>query len=77
MKNKKHKKGLELLILFLGFFGIIFVGFCLCNAIAVIIDCLFNGFNCFGARMLDLPFLLYLCLSLALSAILTVFVKTH
>ena len=40
MKNEKHKKWLGLFVLFLEFFGILFVGFCICNAMAVAIVCL-------------------------------------
>ena len=40
MKNEKHKKRLGLFVLFLEFFGTLFVGFCLCNVIAVTIDCI-------------------------------------
>ena len=74
MKNEKHKKRLGLFVLFLEFFGILFVGFCLCNVIAVTIDCIFDGFDYFGARILDLPFLLYLFFSLVISAVLTIFI---
>ena len=38
MKNEKHKKWLGLFVLFLEFFGILFVGFCICNAMTVAID---------------------------------------
>ena len=50
MKNEKHKKRLGLFVLFLEFFGILFVGFCLCNVIAVTIDCVFDGFNSFFGK---------------------------
>ena len=67
MKNEKHKKRLGLFVLFLEIFGILFVGFCICNAMAVAIDCLFEGFGSFWGRILDLPFLLYLAFSFVIS----------
>ena len=72
MKNEKHKKRLGLFVLFLEFFGILFVGFCICNAMAVAIDCMFEGFGSFWGRILDLPFLLYLCFSFVISIVLTI-----
>ena len=72
MKNEKHKKWLGLFVLFLEFFGILFVGFCICNAMAVAIDCMFEGFGSFWGRILDLPFLLYLCFSFVISIVLTI-----
>ena len=70
----KSKKNFGALILFFEFFGVTFAGFCLCNAMAIAIDCIFDGFDYFGARILDLPFLLYLFFSLVISAALTIFI---
>ena len=75
MKNKKHKNAKNvfgLFVLFLEFFGILFVGFCLCNVIAVTIDCVFDGFNSFLEKIMDLPFLLYLGFSFVISIVLTI-----
>ena len=46
--------------------------FCICNAMAVAIDCMFEGFGSFWGRILDLPFLLYLCFSFVISIVLTI-----
>ncbi len=72
MKTKKHKKALGVFGLFLIYFGVLFAGFCLCNAIAVVIDCIFDGFDSFWESIMNLPFLLYLCLSLVISAVLAI-----
>lgn len=76
MKTKKHKKRLAPFVLFLEFFGILFAGFCLCSAIAVAIDCIFEGFASFGERILDLPFLLYLGFSFVISIVLTIVIQS-
>ncbi len=76
MKTKKHKKGLGLFILFLEFWGILFAGFCLCNAIAVTIDCVIDGFNSFWERILNLPFLLYLGFSFVISIVFTIVIQS-
>ena len=76
MKNEKHKKRLALFVLFLEFFGILFIGFCLCNVIAVIIDCVFDGFNSFLEKIMDLPFLLYLGFSFVISIVLTIVMQS-
>ena len=78
MKNKKNKyakNGLGLFVLFLEFFGIVFVGFCLCNIIAVTINCIFDGFNTFWGRVMELPFLLYLIFSFVISAVLAIIIQ--
>ena len=78
MKNKKHKNaknGLGLFVLFLEFLGIIFIGFCLCNIMAVTINCIFDGFDSFLERIMDLPFLLYLIFSFVISAVLAIFLQ--
>ena len=62
--------------LFLEFFGILFVGFCLCNVIAVTIDCVFDGFNSFLEKIMDLPFLLYLGFSFVISIVLTIVMQS-
>ena len=61
----------EWLILFLKSFSIIVAGFILCNICAVTIDCLFDGFDCFLKRILDLPYLLYACFSVGISVTFT------
>ena len=78
MKNKKHKNaknGLGLFVLFLEFFGIMFFGFCLCNIIAVTINCIFDGFYSFWGRVMDLPLLLYLIFSFVISAVLVIIIQ--
>lgn len=76
MKTKKHKKRLAPFVLFLEFFGILFVGFCLCNVIAVTVDCVFDGFNSFLEKIIDLPFLLYLGFSFVISIVLTIVMQS-
>ena len=76
MKNEEQKKRLGLFVLFLVFFGILFVGFCLCNVIAVTIDCVFDGFNSFLEKIMDLPFLLYLALSFVISIVWTIVMQS-
>jgi len=66
---------IKTIISFLVLLIILFMGFCLCNTIVITIDCLFEDFDHFGARILDLPFLLYLFFSLALSTILTIVIQ--
>lgn len=61
----------EWLILFLESFLVIFVAFILSNLCAVTIDCLFDGFDYFLKRLSDLPYLLYACFSVGISAIFT------
>ena len=78
MKNKKHKNaknGLGLFVLFLEFLGILFVGFCLCNIIAITINCIFDGFYSFLGRVMDLPLLLYLIFSFVISAVLVIIIQ--
>ena len=78
MKNKKHKNAknvLGLFVLFLEFLGIIFVGFCLCNIIAITINCIFDGFYSFWGRVMGLPFLLYLIFSIVISAVLAIIIQ--
>lgn len=74
MKSKRFKNGLELFALFIEFFAIILIGFCLCNAIAITIDCIFDGFNSFWERIMNLPFILYLGFSFVISIVLTIFI---
>ena len=76
MKYKKYKKGLGIFVFFLELFGILFVGFCLCNAIAVTIDCIFDGFNSFWERIMDLPFSLYLGFSFVISIVLAIVIQS-
>ena len=76
MKSNKPKKNLGAFVLFLEFLGILFVGFCLCNAIAVTIDCIFDGFNLFWERIMDLPFLLYLGFSFVISIVLVIVIQS-
>ena len=78
MKNKKHKHAknvLGLFVLFFEFLGIIFVGFCLCNIIAITINCIFDGFYSFLGRVMGLPFLLYLIFSIVISAVLAIIIQ--
>ena len=81
MKTKKHKNAKNaknvfgLFVLFLEFSGILFVGFCLCNIIAITINCIFDGFYYFLGRVTDLPFLLYLIFSIVISAVLAIIIQ--
>ena len=59
----------EWLVLFLKSFSVIFAGFILCNICAVTIDCLFDGFDCFLKRILDLSYVMYACFSVGISVI--------
>ena len=72
MKSKRCKNGLGLFVLFIEFLAIIFAGFCLCNVLAITIDCVFDGFNSFWERIMNLPFLLYLGFSFVISIVLTI-----
>lgn len=74
MKNKKHKNRLELFVLFLEFLGILFIEFCLCTAIEITIDCIFDGFNSFWERIMNLPLILYLGFSFVISTVLTILI---
>lgn len=46
-KNKKPNQSdiFQVILLFIGAFAIIFIGFVLCNILAIAIDCLFIGFE--------------------------------
>ena len=74
-REKSNKKRENELGLFLQFFGVLFVGFCLCNICGVAIGCMFNGFDVFLTRVIDLPYLLYLTLSLIISAVLILIIR--
>ena len=76
MKTKKYKKRLGLFILFLELLGIVFAGFCFCNAITVTINCMVDGSNSFWGRIMDLPFLLYLVFSCIISIALTIIIQS-
>ena len=70
MKKRNNDKTRENnIVLFLQFFVVLLVGFCLCNICGIAISCIFNGFDLFLTRVVDLPYLLYLILSLILSAV--------
>ena len=78
MKNKKHKNaknGLGLFVLFIECLAITFAGFCLCNILAITINCIFDGFNSFFGRVMELPFLLYLIFSFVISAVLVIIIQ--
>ena len=69
MKRSKSKKQMRfsfLSLLILSFL-VLFIGFVSVNVLAVIINCLFNGFKNFISILHDLPYLLYLLFSLVLS----------
>ena len=66
--NKKQKPGL--LFLFLQFFSVLFVGFCICSILGVAIRCIFNGFDDFFIKIIEPPYLLYLAFSLIISSTL-------
>ena len=70
MKKRKNDTTRENnLVLFLQFVGVLFAGFCLCNICDIAISCIFNGFDLFLTRVIDLPYLLYLIFSLICSAV--------
>lgn len=75
MKRKNAENKFRLYILFLEYFFISFIGFCLCNVLSITIDCIFNGFAFWSSRILDLPFLFYLCASLVMSIVFIVVIK--
>ena len=71
MKRSKSKKQMRfgfLSLLILSFL-VLFIGFVSVNVLAVIINCLFNGFENFISILHDLPYLLYLLFSLVLSLV--------
>ncbi len=70
MKKSGNNKSRSFWNFFLQLFGIVFLGFSLCNIFAVTTDCLFNGFGLFFTRICELPYLLYLFFSLIISAVL-------
>ncbi len=57
-RNKNTKTGL--LSLFLQILVVLFIGFCICNVWGTVIHCIFNGFDDFLLKIIDLPYLLYL-----------------
>ena len=70
MKKKNNRKTRENnIVLFLQFFIVLLFGFCLCNVCRIAIGCIFNGFDLFLTQVIDLPYVLYLILSVILSAI--------
>lgn len=77
MKAKKRKKRFGLFALFLALFGTLFVGICLSNIMAVTIYCARDGFNPFCEKIMDLPFLVYLCISFVISTAWTIFMKVR
>ncbi len=72
-RNKNSKMGL--LSLFLQFLVVLFMGFCICNVLGIVIRCIFNGFDDFLLRIIDLPYLLYLLFSLIISLILIFIIR--
>ena len=74
-KEKKDKKAKNSIVLFLQFFAVLFVGFYLCNICGAAISCIFNGSDAFFTRIINLPHLLYLILSLILSAVLIFIIR--
>ena len=67
-RNKNTKTGL--LFLFLQILVVLFIGFCICSVLDTVIRCIFNGFDDFLLKIIDLPYLLYLFFSLIISLIL-------
>jgi hypothetical protein len=67
-RNKNTKMGL--LFLFLQILVVLFIGFCICSVWGTVIHCIFNGFDDFLLKIIDLPYLLYLFFSLIISLIL-------
>jgi uncharacterized protein with PQ loop repeat len=67
-RNKNTKTGL--LSLFLQILVVLFIGFCICSVLGIVIRCIFNGFDDFLLKIIDLPYLLYLFFSLIISLIL-------
>ena len=72
-RNKNQKMGL--LSLFLQFLVVLFMGFCICNVLNIVIRCIFNGFDDFLLKIIDLPYLLYLIFSLIISLILIFIIR--
>ena len=70
MKKRNPKQKMGLLSLFLQFLAVLFVGFCVCNVLGIVIRCMFNGFDNFLLKIMDLPYLLYFLFSLIISLIL-------
>ena len=67
-KSKKQMRSGFLSLLILSFL-VLFIVFVSANVLAVIINCLFNGFENFISILHDLPYLLYLLFSLVLSMV--------
>lgn len=59
----------EWIVLFLQAFLIVFVGFVFANVCALVIDCVFNSFHSFGARLAELPYVLYAAFALVFALI--------
>ena len=72
-KNKNTKTGL--LSLFLQILVVLFIGFCICSVWGTVIRCIFNGFDDFLLKIIDLPYLLYLFFSLIISLILIFIIR--
>ena len=63
------------IFLFLLSFLVLCIGFILSNALAVLINCIFNGFDSFFSTVLNLPFVLYAIFSLIISIAFTIFIN--
>ena len=72
-RNKNQKMGL--LSLFLQFLTVLFMGFSICSVLGIVIRCIFNGFDDFLLKIIDLPYLLYLLFSLIISFILLFIIR--
>ena len=71
--NKSTKMGL--LSLFFQFLAVLFMGFCMCSVLGIVVRCILNGFDDFLLRIIDLPYLLYLLFSLIISFILIFIIR--
>ena len=67
-RNKNTKTGL--LFLFLQILVVLFIGFVFVSVLGTVIRCIFNGFDDFLLKIIDLPYLLYLFFSPIISLIL-------
>ena len=67
----RNNKMLGRAVFFASIVVILFVGIVLSNCFAVVIDGLFGGFENVLLQIREMPYLLYLAISLVLSAVLT------
>ena len=66
----------DYIFLFLISFLVLFFGFILTNASAIAINCLFDGFDSFFSKVLNLPFIVYAVFSFILSTVFVIFIHS-